>query len=428
MHRQRAKIVLLLLASGLFCGAFSSHAEAAMHYYRLRLSHTSVVYNQKGKRIKKLPLLKKNSYVRVSRSKKIGKTKFLQMRKNTFVKAANVKIPQKTYKRISYQLKPAVVKQIQQTMNQLGFKGNLTVYHQQKKIYTLTTANSANSAYLINSTQKFLTGGLVMQAAQRHELKLTDHLSKYYPQIPGSHQITLRDLLNMQAGLSLKPGTKLGSVPFVSDDKTLKAAIPNMVFDQDMLGVQKYESMNFAILSNVAAKASHASYQKLFTDTYIKKQGLKHTAFVWDQPQELRRIHFVQNPMDMDEVHGELGAGSVAMTNDDLYYIANRMLTGKILNKRAVAQLYEFNQDEDPMHTYHGGFYVNSDSLYNNGAGYHYYTFLRLSKDGQNGLIAQTNQGSNYKANRSATMDLFSLINDPNSYQKSVKTYKKSLF
>lgn len=271
--------------------------------------------------------------------------------------------------------------------------------------------------------QKFLTGGLVMQAINQNKLSLDDHLDKFYPTIPGAQQISISDLLNMHSGLTLKKGASLGKVPFQSDDPTLQATIPDIEFKPELRSKFDYETINYAILSNILEKVTNKSYQDLFTDTYIKGQKLNSTAFVWDDQNELNRINFVANPLNLDEVHGELGAGSVAMSNDDLFTIASRMLSGKIIDPNSVNNLYQLDATVDGG--YHGGFYAKDNYVYANGAGYHYYTFLRVSKDGQNGMIYQTNQGSKYYQTRTMTMNLWESLQGDNNYDSVTKTVKK---
>ncbi|WP_155723684.1 serine hydrolase, partial [Pediococcus acidilactici] len=63
--------------------------------------------------------------------------------------------------------------------------------------------NRLTTAYEIDSLQKSLTAGLVMTLVNRHEIALTDRLNQYITGIPGSAEITIRQLLDMTSGLSL---------------------------------------------------------------------------------------------------------------------------------------------------------------------------------------------------------------------------------
>ena len=58
-----------------------------------------------------------------------------------------------------------------------------------------------NALFPIGSLQKLITGVAVYQLVQKGKLKWEMPLSKYYPQIQGSNQITLQQLMAHTSGL-----------------------------------------------------------------------------------------------------------------------------------------------------------------------------------------------------------------------------------
>ena len=54
----------------------------------------------------------------------------------------------------------------------------------------------ANRLFPIASLQKIMTGTAIYKLKQTGQLDWNTSLSKYYPQIPGSKSITIRELLN----------------------------------------------------------------------------------------------------------------------------------------------------------------------------------------------------------------------------------------
>ena len=97
-------------------------------------------------------------------------------------------------------------------LNQKGFSGSLLVVKNGKTVYQTSRgysnfgnglSNEKNTAYEIDSVQKTLTAALVMKEVQKGKLSLTDKLSKFYPSIPGSNKITIRQMLDMTSGLVL---------------------------------------------------------------------------------------------------------------------------------------------------------------------------------------------------------------------------------
>ena len=62
-------------------------------------------------------------------------------------------------------------RQIRDLLSSYNFLGNLTIYSNNKNIWTYTTDNISNTAYLINSVQKTLTAGLVINEVKAGGLK-----------------------------------------------------------------------------------------------------------------------------------------------------------------------------------------------------------------------------------------------------------------
>ena len=57
-----------------------------------------------------------------------------------------------------------------------------------------------------------------MKQVEQKKLKLNDKLSKFYPQVPHANQITIGQLLTMEAGLQGKDESSYGTPVF----KTIK--------------------------------------------------------------------------------------------------------------------------------------------------------------------------------------------------------------
>ena len=210
---------------------------------------------------------------------------------------------------------------MRQSLANAGFEGSVLVIKNGKTYLNYATANKTDTSYLINSVQKFITGAAIMKAVQEGKLSLNDTLAKFYPTVPGANKVTILNLLQMTSGLSIDKA--LGTKPFVSDKKNLEYAIKNTKFDENMLGKVSYSTLNYVFLSNILSNIYNTSYEKLITKSFINKLKLKHTAFSWANNKTLKKINFVlghqlssngkyiTQKLDLDEIHGELGAGSL---------------------------------------------------------------------------------------------------------------------
>ena len=158
-------------------------------------------------------------------------------------------------------------------------------------------------------------------------------------------------------------------------------------------------------------KVNGQSYETLFNDMYVYPLKLKHTDFVWADQQKLKEIDLLFNGqnVDMNAIHGLLGAGSVAISNNDLYKTSLDLLNGKLLSEQNKDIIYA--PGNNALH-YRGGLYTKNNHYESNGNGYGYCNFLRIFKDGKNVVVLQSADSSHYgdlsnSANKIYT-DLFS--------------------
>ena len=101
--------------------------------------------------------------------------------------------------------------------------------------------------------------------------------------------------------------------------------------------------------------------------------------------------------INVAQAKATLGAGSVAMSNSDLYKAEKWLLNGKGLTKQERDTIFGLAKKYKVKYS---GFYSRKANYASNGADYGYRTFLRLSKDGKIGVIFQSNKGSKHGFSR----------------------------
>lgn len=238
-----------------------------------------------------------------------------------------------------------------------------------------------------------------MKQVEQKKLKLNDKLSKFYPQVPHANQITIGQLLTMEAGLQGKDESSYGTPVFKNNQAGIKYDIKhNIVFNKKQYNQRFYSSSNYILLSGILEKVTHHSYESLVKETYIKKLGLSETEFYWDIPKNKRikvavpytknsQGYLVQHSVAVDKVHGDLGAGSLVMSNKDLYRATSAILNGEIIKPSSIQTAYA---PADPA-KYNAGFYNFPDFHSSNGSGDGYTTYYRISNDTRDVLIVQSN-------------------------------------
>jgi len=292
-------------------------------------------------------------------------------------------------------------------LNQKGFSGSLLVVKNGKPVYQTSRgysnyanglSNEKNTAYEIDSVQKTLTAALVMKEVQNGKLSLTDKLSKFYPSIPGSNKITIRQMLDMTSGLVL---SEVGPDQILPDSGIIAADINSVHFSELSYKKWNYQPVNFNLLCGILEQITGKSYQRLFTKTYIKKLHLKHTIFAYDEKPGIEKAAGYNNPdplsarLDYKNAFytkkffefDELGTGQVYMSVNDLYKVEKYIMRGKMLSKKSRKILFK----KGSVSTYGGGMYHGKNDNFANGWGYGFQGIAHISNNGKDAVILLEN-------------------------------------
>lgn len=268
--------------------------------------------------------------------------------------------------------------------------------------------NSPNVSYEIDSVQKNLTAALVMRTIRSGKLSFNSHLSDFYPQIPGSQDITIRQMLDMTSGLSA-PDALPDQKKQLSDAAVIQLAIHSLHYNAAQRGKWAYQPVNFTLLAGILTLVTHKSYADLFMQTLARPLGLKgtHMAYANMTGQSSAQGYNPTTPENYSQpfdatksqIQNELGTGQVFMTPGDLYRVESSLLNGKLLSAGEAQALYGPRDNVN----YSGGYYHDDTSyLYANGSGYGYEAFVRITPDGKDAVIVMCNTGAPYNQMKAA--------------------------
>ncbi|MEE6725471.1 serine hydrolase domain-containing protein [Pediococcus acidilactici] len=301
---------------------------------------------------------------------------------------------------------------LQQALSPTGFSGSAILVKNNQIIDSYTAGvednagdkkNRITTAYEIDSLQKSLTAGLVMTFVNRHEIALTDHLNQYITGIPGSAEITIRQLLDMTSGLSLPKLKYTGDS--LSRDQYLKILRKNVKFQPQKYGKWNYQPVNYVLLSMILEKVTGDSYQQLFTERYTSKLNLQQTVFATDNSGfDVAKGYRFQRQGDSGKqvlqktnlatIESELGTGQVYMSVTDYYKVLSELLNGSLLGELGAQTLYR--PVNFAKNRYHGGLYTDHQKFYGaNGYGYGFEDHVRISPDGKKAFIVFSNLQGN---------------------------------
>ncbi|WP_261807336.1 serine hydrolase domain-containing protein [Lapidilactobacillus luobeiensis] len=281
--------------------------------------------------------------------------------------------------------------------------------------YALQQRNNDQTAFEIDSLQKSLTGTMIMQEVEQGRIRLDDKLSRYYPQVTHSDQITLRQMLAMRSGLTM---TGMGKEAYTSDDAVIAYDIDHLSFSATFYGREDYQPVNFVLLAGILTQVTGKTYRTLFKERFIDALDLQQTAFGYDFSPAFKAataypitdalLGSYNNPMTLNatQQHLELGTGQLFMSASDFYQAVRSIFDGTLISAKSVQELYVPGSNSP----YSGGFYNGPEVRYANGLGAGYESTVYLSNDGQNAVVLMSNYGVNFLSLKNKAAMLINLV------------------
>lgn len=235
--------------------------------------------------------------------------------------------------------------------NNLGI-GSLSVFKDGKEVYNKKYGqkNIANivydndTKYQVGSVTKMVTATLIIKLIEDGKLKIDDKLSDFYPEIPNSNKITIKNLLEHTSGLGsyvVKDG-----VIWITEKVTEKE-----IFDLIMQQGVSFEPNEKVAYSNTAYyflnKILEKKYKKPFHEILTKEitgpLKLKNFSSVKSNPKNVFKSYQYKNEgwnevkeMDFSNI---IGVGDIASTSKELNIFAENLFHNKIIKKESLEMM-----------------------------------------------------------------------------------------
>ena len=243
----------------------------------------------------------------------------------------------------------------------------------------------ATTPYELASISKQFTAVSILKLVNAGKMKLTDNLSKYYPNNPYAG-ITIHHLLCHTSGLPEYfdfPEEIWGKEGFVTNEQAIQKVFSRREKIYFKPGMRyKYTNTNYLLLADIVAKVSGVKFEKFVEDSIIKPVGMVNTFYV-TQKNEHKDIFYPRGHLKtgeevaiepLDGTIGDKGLYScpealmkwkIALFNE--YSILPKELVEKasspqnnLITGAAPSELYGygFHLEENPYYgklVYHGG-------------------------------------------------------------------------
>lgn len=225
---------------------------------------------------------------------------------------------------------------------------------------------SADWLFPIGSTQKWLTGLMVLRAIKAGHLSLNTTLNHYYPQVNDSDKITIFRLLTHTSGLA-DQGRFAEQV--LTNQQQQESYSLSHYQSTGGTGWQ-YASINYVLLAGILSKVYHCPYHDLLNQELARPAHLHDFKFYYQihNAQEVPSSLLLTGDQGTDWQHLQtqlsttLGAGDLLITPRDYWRLLNYTLD----HYRPEFHQIVTSKVDTPSH-YFAGFYVNGNQLHDNG-------------------------------------------------------------
>ncbi len=211
---------------------------------------------------------------------------------------------------------------------------------------------AVNDHVRIASITKTFTATAVLELVDRGRLRLSAHLSSFVKGVPHGRQITVKELLNMTAGVSYFTNdarflARYQANPLLSfSAKNVLAIIHRHAPSFTPGTAVEYSDSNYFLLGLIVQKVTHRTLARVIQDRIINRLHLRHTSYPTTPaiPAPFSRGYFAETPTsplrDVTLSNPNIGAGAGAMisTLGDVKVWARALATGALLTRRTRAE------------------------------------------------------------------------------------------
>lgn len=235
--------------------------------------------------------------------------------------------------------------------------GTVSIFKDGNEVYTksigfanIELAKKADdlTKYRIGSITKTFTASIIFQLIDEGKLALNTLVSKYFPEVPNSNKITIKNLLYHRSGLYNITREK-GFHVWISKPRNRKKMLTKIVkHPVDFQPNEKtaYSNTNYILLSFIAEKIDKKSFSKIIKNRISKPLKLDRTHFgkkIKIKKNEATSYYWENskwNPITIEtNLKGPMGAGAIVSTAKEVNIFYNKLFTGKLISKNSLEKM-----------------------------------------------------------------------------------------
>ncbi len=201
------------------------------------------------------------------------------------------------------------------------------------------TPITPSTKFRIGSITKQFTASAILKLQEEGKLKVTDKLSKYFPDFPRGDEVTIHHLLTHTSGIHSYTGKNdfIEKVVKPITNEALLAYFKNDPYDFNPGERYQYNNSGYFLLGYIIEKISGKSYAQylqdaFFTPLQMKNTGIHSSTLKLENEAKGLTKENGQYKLALDwDMSWAGGAGAIYSTVEDLYTWNEAVFNGKVL-------------------------------------------------------------------------------------------------
>ncbi len=230
--------------------------------------------------------------------------------------------------------------------------GSVSIFKDGKEVYNRSFGQSKltdiqynpDTKYQIGSITKTITATLIFKLIESKKLQLDDKLSKFYPEIPNSDHVTIKNLLEHSSGLgdfTRKNDSITWLTKKVSEKEIFDEIIKQGVSFQPSEKVD-YSNSDYFLLTKIVEKLYKKEYATIVAKEIVKPLNLNNFSSKTSKTKNIFPSYGYNGKWQKFtdfEFSNVIGVGDMVATTADLNTSLYHLFQYKILKKESVEQM-----------------------------------------------------------------------------------------
>ncbi|QEC52670.1 CubicO group peptidase (beta-lactamase class C family) [Anseongella ginsenosidimutans] len=211
----------------------------------------------------------------------------------------------------------------------------------------------SSSVFLVGSITKTYTAVMIMQLVEEGKIRLSDKLSRFYPQVPNASGIDVEMLLRHRSGL----------FNYTSNENFL-SEVSSPVSRQELLerfyrldtifspGTRyEYSNTNYMLLGFILEDLTGDKYENQLKKRILDKLNLKNTYYGRPDDRSNFALSYQYQDGQWTETQPEwntdwaLGAGAISATVNDISAFYKGLFSGKLVSEESLRQMMDLRDN-----------------------------------------------------------------------------------